>query len=289
MKISNLVITIDLNSSDIERKILNNNREYFSNFISEIAMDNYLIFTTNDSLKDIHDLIKKWNIKRGSIIACNGAIIYNIESNNIIFNKPINLDSLKYLVHFSSLTNALLQLKSINKTIIYSSDKWSKGDFKKFISINEHSISSYNKFIDYLSKRPFYSLELYIPNNDINFNIKLNDVLSFFKEKTISYQNINDNIHIFNEYNCSKASSLKFLLKQINPHQSAKADIYIALNEIDYSILGNLSKYNIINKIFKSETDLNTNSIYVDNDNNDNDSLPFLSIYLNMMKILNLE
>jgi hypothetical protein len=54
-----MIITIDMNSSDIQRKLVNNNREYFGNFLSEIAMNNFLIFTTNDSLKDIYNLIKK--------------------------------------------------------------------------------------------------------------------------------------------------------------------------------------------------------------------------------------
>ncbi len=289
MKISNMIITIDMNSSDIQRKLVNNNREYFGNFLSEIAMNNYLIFITNDSLKDIYDLMKKWNIKRGNVIACNGAIVYDIQSNNIILNKPINIDSLKYLVHFSTLTNALLQLKSINKTVIYSSDKWSKNDFKKFISINEKTVTNYNKFIDYIGQKPFHSMELYSPNDDINFNIKLNDVLSFFKEKTINYQDVGNNLHIFNEYKCSKSSALKFVLKKISPYQTIKSDIYVAFNDIDNKIIKNLSSQNLINKIFKSNIDPNANHFYIENDNGEKDSLPFLSFYLKIMKLLNME
>ena len=289
MKISNMIITIDMNSSDIQRKLVNNNREYFGNFLSEIAMNNFLIFTTNDSLKDIYNLIKKWNISRGTIIACNGSIVYDIQSNNIILNKPINMDSLKYLVHFSTLTNALLQLKSINKTIIYSSDKWAKNDFKKFVSINEKTVSNYNNFIDYIGRKPFYSMELYSPNDDVNFNIKLNDVLSFFKEKTINYQNIGENLHIFNEYKCSKSSALKFVLKKIYPNQIIKSDIYVAFNDIDQNIVKNLSNQNLINKIFESNIEPNSNCFYIENDNGEKDSLPFLSFYLKVMKLLNME
>ncbi len=250
------VFDINPGNDDITKDVIMGR---LSKIVKVIEQNQFVVLTSNSSLKVLKKFVKDAKFKHCYIISDNGARIYNVGSGKILWEKPIDETSVLSVCHIAA-TNDVLQLISYkNKELIYSFNQLSINAFAKMHYINLMTVTNFLSYKDQIIKNKIYSF-MFFQHNTHDFQTIYNNFLDLQEDLNIKLIRTSESSLQALDKDVSKYKSLINIMKLKNI-TDFKNIYYYGLNGIDFECY-NTFKNHLISVYAYYEAKIVSKNIY---------------------------
>ena len=200
-------------------------------------------FNLNTILKTLNKILKP---KTGYIISDNGACLYDIKNEKIIFESSLKQETKSALIHEGILKSLLILSGSVTKCFSYSEDINKYKEFMRNFNIDNKIIENYLTFYHYIYENEFRSFIFY-ESNTIVLLKKYKILKSLENDFNINFSSIENNMFCVSNNDSSILKTYLKVLELLEDTINNEKTYYFVLNSFDNVLWNIFSKNHYMN------------------------------------------
>ncbi len=233
------LFVFDVDCNSLLTSISNLESKKLALVIKSISNSQYVSLMTRSNLANAKKLSDEIGLENGYLICNDGAIIYDIELQKVIYANKLSEFQLSAASHIASINNFMVIAQSNEHLTAYSLNRAVSIIQNDKLFRNIEISSHYGLYLERLKEQEIYSIQLWSSeHNKPDYSKTITRVTNGLKEYELETR-------LFNSYNISMtvAGVSKYhtlsCLRELRP-DGWNHEFYISVNEFDLECLGNV-------------------------------------------------
>jgi hydroxymethylpyrimidine pyrophosphatase-like HAD family hydrolase len=133
----------------------------FAKMIKNISQYQKVVILSHSTLSLLKKMVKDIGLKKGYVVSDNGARIYNIDEDKVIYDNSMDRDEVLAIVHFAIMQNALVLVSGSQREYGYSLNLLNSSSLNKKHYLPLPYTSDYPKFVKFIDSTIIHSILIF--------------------------------------------------------------------------------------------------------------------------------